>query len=168
MKTISSLDQKVLNFKIEQVFDVISDFSTYSEWFPNSIKLEVLNSNKEKVGSLIKISIGIVSFQCELMRINKNKEIIVHYTGSYEGNGIWYFLETGKGTKLMYEIDLEIKNPIVKVLSLFVNVTGIHSKMMSNIFQGLEQYLNKIYNGDSDSLDNLSNTQPKIFSISSN
>lgn len=168
MRTVSSLDQKNLNFKIEQVFDVISDFSTYSEWFPKSVKLEVLNSHKEKVGSLIKISIGIVSFQCELMRINKNKEIIVHYTGSYEGNGIWYFLETGKGTKLMYEVDLQIKNPIVKVLSLFVNVAGIHSKMMSNLFQGLEKYLNKIYNDDSNSLDNLSDTQPKIFSISSN
>ncbi len=168
MRTISSLDQKILNFKIEQVFDVISDFSTYNEWFPKSVKLELLNSQTEKIGSLIKISIGIVSFQCELMKINNNKEIIVHYSGAYEGNGIWYFLETGKGTKLMYEIDLEIKNPIVRFLSLFINVAGIHSKMMSNLFQGLEKYLDKIYNGGSDSLDNLSNTQPKIFSISSN
>lgn len=168
MRKLSSLDQKILNYKVEQIFSVISDFSTYKEWFPKSVKLEDVNLSDAKIGSIVKIKVGIISFRCELMRINNNKEIIVHYSGAYEGNGIWYFLETGKGTKLMYEIDLEIKNPIVKILSIFINVAGIHSKMMSNIFQGLEKYLNKIYHGDSDSLNNISNAQPKIFSISGN
>lgn len=168
MRNLTSLDQKILSFKVEDVFKVVSNFETYKEWFPEDAKVNVIKINPKGVGSIIQVKTGIISFQIEMMRINPNKEIIVHYTGAYEGEGIWYFFETANGTKLMYEIELKIKNPLVIVLNFFVNVSMLHSKVMNKIFNRLEEYLNKIYNVNSNSLNNNSNTQPKIFSFTSN
>ncbi len=168
MKELSSLDQKILKFSVDKVFPVVADFQTYTEWFPNKPGIRILKLNPEKVGSIIEIKTGIISFKIELMRINPHKEIIVEYNGAYEGRGIWYFFETTNGTKLMYEIELEIKNILVRFVSLFINLNSIHSKMMTKIFDGLEDYLNKTYDVKPNGINNNSNSQSKIFSISSN
>lgn len=168
MRNLTSLDQKVLSYKVENVFNVVSNFETYKEWFPEDAKVTVVKTTSQGVGSVIQVKTGIISFNIELMRINPNKEIIVRYSGAYEGEGIWYFFETTNGTKLMYEIELKIKNPLVFFLNFFINISTLHSKVMVKMFNRLEQYLNKIYNVDSNSLNNNSNTQPKIFTLSSN
>ncbi len=168
MKKLSSLDQKILNHKVEKVFDLVSNYETYKIWFPESIKLNLVKSTPNKIGSVIEICTGFVKFYCELIRINSNKELVVHYSGAYEGRGIWYFFESLNGTKLIYEIDLEIKNPFVFLVSLFLDLSHIHSKMMTNIFFSLEKYLNELYNVNGNSVSNNSNTQPKIFTLTGN
>ncbi|MGB9663952.1 MAG: SRPBCC family protein [Ignavibacteria bacterium] len=168
MRSITTLDQKIFPFKVEDVFKVISNFETYKEWFPEGTKVILLESTPKAIGSIIQVKTGIVSFNMELMKINPNKEIFVRYSGAYEGEGIWYFFETTTGTKVMYEIDLKIKNPLVVLINFFVNVSALHSKIMTKIFDRLEKYLNKIYNVNSNSLNNNSNAQPKIFNITSN
>lgn len=168
MRSLTSLDQKVFPFKVEDVFKVISNFETYKEWFPDGTKVILLESTPKTIGSTIQVKTGMISFNIEMMKINPNKEIFVRYSGAYEGEGIWYFFETINGTKVMYEIDLKIKNPLVVLINFFVSVSAIHSKMMTKLFDRLEQYLNKIYNVNSNSLNNNSNTQPKIFNLSGN
>lgn len=168
MKELSSLDQKILNYKVENVFPVIADFTNYSKWFPENLQISLVKSTPEKVGSVINIKIGIIQFNIELTRINSNKEIIVHYTGAYEGQGIWYFFDSSNGTKLMYEIDLKIKNPLIRLISFFINIASIHSQIMTKIFSRLEEYLNNLYKFKSNDLSNFNNSQPKIFSITGN
>lgn len=168
MKELTSLDQRILNYKIENVFPVIADFSNYPKWFPENLNINVIKSSPEKVGSAINIKIGVIQFNIELKRINQNKEIIVQYSGAYEGQGIWYFFDSTNGTKLMYEIELKIKNPLVRLISLFINIASFHSKMMTKIFDGLEDYLNNIYRTNTDGFDNSNNSKPKIFSITGN
>jgi ribosome-associated toxin RatA of RatAB toxin-antitoxin module len=168
MRDLNSLDQKILSHKVEDVFKVVSNFETCKEWFPEDAKVEIIKINPSGVGSIIQVKTGIISFNIEMMKITPNKEILVRYSGAYEGEGIWYFFETTNGTKLMYEIELKIKHPLVVLLNFFVSVSSLHSKVMMKMFDRLEKYLNKIYNVNSDSLNNNSNTQPKIFTLSSN
>jgi ribosome-associated toxin RatA of RatAB toxin-antitoxin module len=169
MKELTSLDQKILNYEIEKVFPVVSDFNSYKEWFPKSSKVKLKKITEERTGSIIELKVGVVKFQMEMKSISPNKEIIVHYSGAYSGKGIWYFFENINGTKLMYEIDLVIKNPLVRFVSLFINIAHIHSKKMTEVFDGLEQYLDKLYNNNkANGLNNSKNSQPKIFSISGN
>lgn len=167
MRELTSLDQKTLLHKVENVFKVVSNFETYKEWFPEDAKVSLIKFYPNGVGSIIQVKVGIIKFNIEMIRIIENKEIIVQYTGAYEGNGIWYFFETVNGTKLMYEIDLKIKNPFVFLIDLFVSVSMLHSNMMAKMFNRLEEYLNKIYNVKSNSINNTGNSQPKIFSLTS-
>lgn len=168
MKELTSLDQKILNYPVDKIFPIVSDFQTYREWFPKNVDISLIKKTPEKIGSIIQIKFGIVKFKIELTRINQFREIIVQYSGAYEGNGIWYFFESTIGTKLLYEIDLKIKNPIVRFISIFVNINSMHSNVMTKIFDGLENYLNNIYKNEKNGINNHSNSQPKIFSISSN
>lgn len=168
MKELTSLDQKILNYPVDKIFPIVSDFQTYREWFPKNVDISLIKKTPEKIGSIIQIKFGIVKFKIELTRINQFREIIVQYSGAYEGNGIWYFFESTIGTKLLYEIDLKIKNPIVRFISIFVNINSMHSNVMTKIFDGLETYLNNIYKNEKNGINNHSNSQPKIFSISSN
>lgn len=168
MKELTSLDQKILNYPVDKIFPIVSDFQTYREWFPKNVDISLIKKTPEKIGSIIQIKFGIVKFKIELTRINQFREIIVQYRGAYEGNGIWYFFESTNGTKLLYEIDLKIKNPIVRLISIFVNINSMHSNVMTKTFEGLENYLNNIYKNEKNGINNHSNSQPKIFSISSN
>lgn len=168
MRELTSLDQRILSYKIEKIFPVIADFETYKEWFPSKPGIKIIKTTAVKTGSIIQVQFGIIKFTIELMRINPNKEIIVHYSGAYRGKGIWYFFESANGTKLMYEIELEILNPLIRFSSLFLNIASLHSKMMTKIFDGLENYLHKIYKNEANGINNSDNTQPKIFSISGN
>lgn len=168
MKELTSLDHKILNYPVEKIFPIISDFQTYKEWYPKNVDISLIKSTPNKIGSVIQIKFGVIKFNIELARINQFREIIVQYSGAYEGSGIWYFFESANGTKLMYEIDLKIKSPLVRFVSIFVNINFMHSKVMTEIFDGLENYLNNIYKNEKNGLNNHSNSQPKIFSISSN
>ncbi len=167
MKELTSLDQKIFNLKIENIFSVISDFASYKNWFPTNPEMKLIKSTPEKIGSIIQIKTGIVNFKIELTRIIPNKEIIVSYTGAFEGQGIWYFFESTNGTKLLYEIDLKVKSPVVRFFSFFLNLTALHSKLMTQVFSGLEEYLNKTYNINKNGINNSNSSQSKIFYIKS-
>ncbi len=166
MRSLTSLDHKILNHKPENIFKVVSNFETYPEWFGKDVRLKSIKTTQQKIGSVIKVKFGIIGFEIELMRVNPNYEIFVKYSGAYSGQGVWYFFETTNGTKLMYEIDLKIRNPLVWFTSLFVNIARLHSEIMAKIFRNLEEYLNKIYGNSEDGLNSSSDPQSKIFFIS--
>lgn len=168
MRKINSLDHRIIHHSVENIFTVISDFNTYPEWFGKKVRVKVLKITEEKIGSLIQINFGTVKFFCEIVKILLNKEIVVKYTGAYSGMGTWFFFKGTNGIKVIYEIDLIIRNPFVYILSYFISLNRIHSKTMNDIFNNLEKYLSQRFNAKLNGIRNSSNSQPKIFTLPSN
>jgi ribosome-associated toxin RatA of RatAB toxin-antitoxin module len=166
MQKISSLDQRILKHDIKNIFNAIVDFNTYFEWWDKSIKINILKRTENFINSKLEITAYGKKFFCEIVKASPIQEIVINYSGIYSGTGTWFFVEGANGVKVMYEVDLEIKDFLVRLFSFIINLNAIHSKQMAKLFNGLENYLND--KSDSDSLDSARNVQPPTFTLKSN
>lgn len=165
MKQINSIDQIIFNSDIENIFKTILDLTSYKEWFPDKFKLEIISNEENYIGSRIKISYLGIEFIWEIIKIEKLSEIIVSYSGAYKGLATWYFSNLADGVKVMFEVELEIKNPFILFASFFVNMNEFHSKQMVQLFNNLETYLNTKYPNEKTRINNIGNIQPPTFTI---
>ncbi len=166
MRKISSLDQRILKHDIGKLFNTIVNFETYPEWWDKKIKLNILKKTENYINSKIEIVVYGKSFFYEIVKAKPNHEIVINYSGIYSGTGTWFFVEGANGVKVMYEVDLEVKDFFVSLISFIFNLNVMHSKQMAKLFNGLEKYLNG--NSDSDSFDSSRNVQPPTFTLKGN
>lgn len=168
MKNIYSVDQKILNYKIEDIFNIIQDFSTYTEWFPKKFKLEIISLTNDLIGSKLKISYLGLTIYWEIIKIDNLKEILISYSGDLKGLGVWYFTDYATGVKIMFEIEVKIVNPLIYLGSFFINPVTFHSNKMKQIFDSLDNYLAIKYPDEKISLNNNGNIQPPTFTLPGN
>jgi hypothetical protein len=65
---------------------------------------------------------------------------------------VWTIVEGAGNCRVTYQVDLEIADPLTRLLSYIVSIPRLHSNLMKEVFTGLAGYLahNKkwIYNGN--------------------
>ena len=128
-----------------QIWKVITDLSSYSAWWPSSIKIKTLHLSNELIGSRIEVRpYGGQPFCCEVSSINDSKELTLKYSGIYSGTGKWTISEINGESCVTYKIELKIQNTMVRLLSFVLPVASIHSKLMEEVLTGLGQYLGKL------------------------
>jgi ribosome-associated toxin RatA of RatAB toxin-antitoxin module len=127
-----------------QIWEVITDLSSYSAWWPASIKIKILHLSKELIGSRIEVRpYGGQAFCCEVLNINDSKELTLKYSGIYSGTGKWTISEINGQSRVTYKIDLKIQNTMIRLLSFVFPVASFHLKLMEEVLTGLGQYLGK-------------------------
>jgi ribosome-associated toxin RatA of RatAB toxin-antitoxin module len=145
MRNIQTTNSKILPYPVLLIWKVLTDLSSYSSWWPSSIKIRTLNISKELVGSRIEIRpYGGQSFCCEVSEYREGNELRMKYSGIYSGTGIWKITEIDGQSKVTYKIELTINNTLIRLLSSVLPVASIHSKLMEEVLSGLGQYLGKL------------------------
>jgi ribosome-associated toxin RatA of RatAB toxin-antitoxin module len=139
-----SKNAALLNHSVEEVYRTITDFASYSKWYPKPFKIEILDFNSRVVGTTIKIYNGkLVNWIAKVTKFEPNKLMAIDYTdGAWLGKTFWRFEEQNTKTKLSLEIDLEINKSWLRFLSKFINFSSRHTKQMHEVFVSLEHYLN--------------------------
>ncbi len=109
MKRIISSDTCKLNHSAEKVFNAVADVSVYKDWWSKKVKVDVLESNDNFIGSKVEIRASGGWFRCEVVSANKPVEVrIKYYEGVQLGEGIWTLEKMGENeTVLTYSINLE-------------------------------------------------------------
>ena len=145
MKSIHTINSKVLPNTRTQIWEVITDLSNYSVWWPSSLKIKILNLSEGILGSRIEIRpYGGQAFYCEVSGIDDSTELTMTYTGIYTGTGKWTISEVNGQRCVTYEIELKIESTIIRLLSSVLPVASIHSRLMEKVLSGLGQYLEEI------------------------
>jgi len=145
MTKIKTKDCISLNHKSEEIFNIISDLSSYQKWWPKQIKVKLLKVIPELIGSCLKISpFGGMSFNTEIVSFKIPEELNLKYSGIYSGTGKWTIEKLQDKTRLCYEVDLVIENKVVVLISKIVNVEEIHSKLIRKLLENLDKQLNNI------------------------
>jgi ribosome-associated toxin RatA of RatAB toxin-antitoxin module len=143
MRRIISNDKYLYKHDPEKIFDAISDFRFYSQWWGKKVHVKLIQVTENKIGSRVEVHASRGWFRCELVSLLPFEEVrIKYYEGVQSGEGIWKInrLEDGK-CELIYSIDLEPKGLLPRFLSNYINFSKIHSKAMLGLFEGLEKYL---------------------------
>ena len=145
MKSIHTINSKVLPHTRTRIWEVITDLSSYSAWWPQSLKIRFLNLSEGILGSRIEIRpYGGQAFYCEVSGIDDNAELTMTYTGVYTGTGKWTISEVNGQRCVTYEIELTIESTMIRLLSSVLPVALIHSHLMEKVLSGLEQYLEEM------------------------
>jgi ribosome-associated toxin RatA of RatAB toxin-antitoxin module len=145
MKNIHTINSKVLPYTKTRIWEVITDLSNYSAWWPSSIKIKTLQLSEGLIGSRIEIRpYGGQAFYCEVSGMNDSTELTMIYTGIYTGTGRWTISEVNAQRCVTYEIELKIENAMIRLLSFVLPVASIHSRLMERVLSGLGRYLEAI------------------------
>jgi len=145
MKNIHTINSKVLSHTRTRIWEVITDLSRYSVWWPSSLKIKILHLSEGLIGSRIEIRpYGGQAFYCEVTGVDDSTELTMTYTGIYTGTGRWTISEVKAQRCVTYEIELKIESPMVRMLSFVLPVASIHSHLMEKVLSGLGQYLEEI------------------------
>lgn len=143
MRRILSEDFYKYNHSSEKVFNAVADVTVYKDWWSRKVKVDVLESADNFIGSKVEIHASGGWFRCEIISVNKPNEVrVLYYEGVQKGEGIWRIEKTGESeTLLTYTINVEPSGLMPRLLSNFLNFSKIHSKAMKEMFVNLESYL---------------------------
>jgi ribosome-associated toxin RatA of RatAB toxin-antitoxin module len=143
VRKVQAEDAVVIACSPNRIWRAITDFSLYPEWWPSSVRIVVHRITPELVGSQVEIKpYGGRAFLCEVESIRDGAELRLRYSGIYRGIGVWTIAEGDGHSRVIYRVDLEIADLLMKLLSYAVPIPRLHSQLMSAVFSGLEGYVN--------------------------
>lgn len=140
MDRIKAKDSRHFSAAPERILPVLLDVGKFHTWWPASIQFAVLKQTPDGVGSEVEIKpFGGNNFCCRLESVDASRVVMRYFKGIYSGEGIWTLTPSGSGTDVAYEVDLEITSMTVRMLARMVDVRGLHSKLMGEVFDGLQR-----------------------------
>lgn len=143
MDRIKASDHRVFNAPPDRILPILLDVSRFSAWWPASIQFSVLKQTPDGIGSEVEIKpFGANSFYCRIESMDASRIVMRYFKGIYSGEGIWTLTPNPEGTDVAYAVDLEITSMTVRMLAKMVDVKGLHSKLMNEVFDGLHKMLN--------------------------
>jgi ribosome-associated toxin RatA of RatAB toxin-antitoxin module len=143
MPQIKAYDEITINASVENVWNVLIDIPNYHRWWPKSVNLKILKSNKGIIGTEFKANpLGGKSFSCRLVSIIPNKEIRLNYfEGIYRGEGIWNVERNNNLVSISYKVELEIADKSIALLSRIIPIPKLHSMIFKRILAGLAKQI---------------------------
>lgn len=143
MRRVQADDRTMLPVMPGLAWQVLTDFAAYSQWWPRSVKIVVRWAEPGLVGTQFQVRpLGGRGFVCAIESAIPEQELRLRYIeGLYRGTGVWKLTPRERGTEVSYCIDLEIADRFVTLLSYVLNVAGLHSRLMRQVYAGLARHL---------------------------
>lgn len=148
VRRVHADDRRTLPFSVSEVFNAILDFQHYPKWWPKQLRIRVLRTTTDFLGSQIEVRPMGGHFTCEVVGIEQNQSIQIAYVdGLHRGTGMWSFEAVGDETAVSYRIDLEPQGWLPRLLSHVMDFGRIHSNEMQQVFDGMETWLKRQRSG---------------------
>jgi len=126
-----------------EIWPVLADVAGYERWWPRFLFVHLLQTTPELIGTEFSLRpYGWKSFRCQVVAFEEPVRIGLQYDGSYLGGGAEWRLEPdGQGTRVIFDLDAEVNDPLVTLLGKVIDLRRIHSFSMDHIFANLKQQL---------------------------
>jgi catechol 2,3-dioxygenase-like lactoylglutathione lyase family enzyme len=140
---LKATDTRLLDFPVDYVYRTVTDFASYSKWWPHEIRFDIEHLNPAVVGTTINIQNGsFVRWKSKITSFRVNRLLAIDYVdGAWLGKTQYRFAEKDGKTELTLEIDLDVNRFWLKFFSVFLNYSRIHSRQIRHVFNNLEKYL---------------------------
>ena len=140
---IRMADETFIPFSPAEIWPVLADVYRYPKWWPRSLFVRLLHADPGLIGTEFTIRpYGWRSFRCRVVSVEKPVRICLQYDGIYMGGvAEWRLEPVGQGTRVIYDMDAEVNDPLVALVGKVINLKSIHSYSMRNIFKNLKKQL---------------------------
>jgi catechol 2,3-dioxygenase-like lactoylglutathione lyase family enzyme len=143
MSKVKSIDRCMLSYPVDYVYRTLTDFASYSAWWPKEIKFELESLKPGIIGTTINVQNGpFVKWKSKITGFKNNKLLAIDYIeGAWLGKTYWRVEDKAGDTELTMEIDLDINTAWLKPVSAMMNFPKYHSRQIHKIFENLRKYL---------------------------
>ena len=102
MGELKSIDTRLLDFPVDYVYRTVTDFASYSKWWPHEIKFDIEHLNPAVVGTTINVQNGsLVRWKSKITSFKVNKLLAIDYVdGAWLGKTQYRFEEKNGMTEL--------------------------------------------------------------------
>jgi uncharacterized protein YndB with AHSA1/START domain len=140
MTPILAKDERTIPFLVGEVWNVLANIEAYPNWWPRSVGLRVLSSEREIVGSSFELRpLGGRPFRCRIQSIESPSKLRLHYFGGFiEGRGEWRLESSGPNTQVQYLLDVQAAGRVVAFIGRLLPLNRIHSYQMKQVLRNLE------------------------------
>lgn len=145
MDLIKAMESRSFKAPAYKIYSILMDVRNYKKWWPPNVKVNVTTPGKEGPGTCIEIRpFGRIGLYARMESIIPNVKIaMLYYDGLYCGQAIWRIEDHRDMTTLCYEAELQIRNRFFRFLNRIIGIKEIRSRTVKQIFDGLEDYLEK-------------------------
>jgi catechol 2,3-dioxygenase-like lactoylglutathione lyase family enzyme/ribosome-associated toxin RatA of RatAB toxin-antitoxin module len=145
MSKVISTDSVLLDFPAEYVYRTLTDFTSYSHWWPKAIKFRIVHLNPGITGTTLDVQNGpFVKWKSEITSFKTNRLLAIDYvSGAWVGKTNWRFEDKDGKTELTLDINLEVNKRWLNVVSVFINFSKFHSHQIKQVFESLRKYLSE-------------------------
>lgn len=143
MPKVISRDSVILAYPADYVYRTLTDFVSYSKWWPRAIRFHLKHLNPGIVGTTLDVQNGpFVKWESKISEFKTNRLLSIEYTaGAWTGITNWRFENKDGKTELTLDIDLDVNKSWLKFISFFINFSKIHSRQIKKVFANLSAYL---------------------------
>jgi carbon monoxide dehydrogenase subunit G len=122
---------------------VLADVGGYPRWWPPSLGLRVLSGGVEPLGTEVEIRpFGGRSFRCRVDKVDELQRMRMRYYGGFlEGFGEWRLEPAGRGTRVIYHLDVQAHGRLAAFLGNVINLARLHSRLMQGVLRNLNRVL---------------------------
>lgn len=140
---IRMTDETYIHLSPAEIWTVLADIAQYPTWWPRTLFVRLIHAEPGLIGTEFSIRpYGWRSFRCQVVSVEKPVRICLKYDGVYMGGvAEWRLEPIHLGTKVIYDMDAEVNDPLVALVGKVINLKSIHSYSMRNIFQNLKKQL---------------------------
>ena len=129
---------------------ILDEYAGITNWFLPILEFKLKgNMPIDREGAMVNMiahSHGVSLHEtCKITKLVEAKSIEMDYSGDFVGIGTWTFEPSadGKKTKMRFRWNVNVKKPIVVLLSPFVDGGKAHSEGMQKGFKACNSYLCK-------------------------
>ena len=140
---IRMTDETFIPLSPVEIWPALADITQYPKWWPRLLFVHLLHADPGLIGTEFTIRpYGWRSFRCKVISVEEPVRICLQYDGIYMGGvAEWRLEPIDDGTRVIYDMDAEVNDPLVALVSMVINLKSIHSYSMRNIFQNLKKQL---------------------------
>ena len=140
---IQMADETYIPLSPATIWPVLADIAQYPNWWPWLLFVSPLRVNQGLIGTEFTIRpYGWRSFCCQVVSVEEPVRICLKYDGVYMGGvAEWRLEPVDDGTRVIYDMDAEVNDPLVALVGKVIDLKSIHSFSMRNIFRNLKKKL---------------------------
>ncbi|UYO00353.1 MAG: type II toxin-antitoxin system RatA family toxin [Devosia sp.] len=110
----------------ERMFDIVADLEDYPRFIPNCKSMDVKPDPKAQAGVDSRLARMTISFgpvtQAYTSRVTLDRQALTITAKAVDGpfaylDSVWRFVGEGEGTRVRFEIDFKISNPLIAAVA---------------------------------------------------
>lgn len=146
MRPTRATDARFIQAPPDRIFALLLAVDGYAAWWPADIGVDVLSPQPHGVGSVVAVRLAKTGggFRCRIASADPPRAVAVDYIeGAHRGRGLWTLEPRDGGTQVTYGVDLKPRGLMVGLLSLVMDFSALHSRLMGEVLEGLERAASK-------------------------
>ena len=143
MSRVTAHDEHIVKHPVHEVYQTLSDFSAYREWWPSPLTFEAIGPLPTRIGTRARMANPPwASWTVVVEDLQEASLIAMSYeSGACKGTASWHLEGVNGGTLVAYAVDVELLPLWLRLASRIYDISREHTRQIDRVFAALDRRL---------------------------